>query len=515
MYTTRLSTTGKGHSKATPNEALNYAHQRGAQRWNDVVRFVNTVWDYAERMNIRPEVVFGQWCDETDVGKSFYWNTHLNPGGLRITYSGEASRTWVNGTDAALGMLHRLSLYIYGYEHEAISTFSEFDPLPNEVGKAGYLGIAKTVQDLSGRWAANPNYARQIVAHLNNAFPLGDDQSDRSNDSMDDGPIFGNVVHPPFVDKYIPNSQTSAWDDLGQRTPLGVCQHSMIGSLTGTDGWFRRGTASNGLTDYGIGGSTDGNLDGVIYRWNDPKGRRSGWANGSSDGLEGDGVAFVRKMGINAINRDLVSIERSDGGNINTPMSDRQFAAICGLTAYWFDQAEVPWDQFPLNPHVNLVTHLLHKEIATKDCPFPPVYNRIQEIQNRVRSIMKAAQVPSVVPPKELPPESIPVPDTGWPKGWTTPQLADRWGTIPRFEPNGGIGAFSFNENHAVINAWVARAAGDANRTHHTDLPRPIAWHRLNADDGRVSDVILFHGSAARAWALYRPDVNVRWVWAN
>jgi hypothetical protein len=146
------------------------------------------------------------------------------------------------------------------------------------------------------------------------------------------------------------------------------------------------------LTDYGIGGSTDGALDGAIWRWNDPTGRRSGWANGGSDGLEGDGPAFVQKLGVNAINRDLVSIERSDGGDINTSMSPKQFEAICQLTAYWFDQAQVPHDAFPVNPKVGVVTHMLHKEFATKDCPFPPVYNRITEIQDRVRAILKQYQ---------------------------------------------------------------------------------------------------------------------------
>src|SRR4051812_7687088 len=119
--------------------------------------------------------------------------------------------------------------------------------------------------------------------------------------------VFGNVPHPPFVDRYIPSSQNHAWNDLGQRRPVGVCLHSMIGSLKGTDMWFRDGVPSpdhvaQGLTDYGVGGSTDGpDLDGVIWRWNDPKGRRAGWASGGSDGLEGDGPMFVRTLGVDAI----------------------------------------------------------------------------------------------------------------------------------------------------------------------------------------------------------------------
>jgi hypothetical protein len=153
---------------------------------------------------------------------------------------------------------------------------------------------------------------------------------------------FGRVPHPPFRDRLIPNANTIAWDDLGQRNPVGVVFHTMVGSLWGTDRYFRdlATGGSKGLTDYGIGGSADGpEWDGVILRWNDPRGRRSGWANGGSDGLEGDGPAFVRALGINAINRDLVSIERSDGGDISTPLSPKQFESLCQLTAYWLQYA--------------------------------------------------------------------------------------------------------------------------------------------------------------------------------
>ena len=180
-----------------------------------------------------------------------------------------------------------------------------------------------------------------------------------------------------------------------------VCQHSTAGTLWGTDTYFRRGAASTGLTDYGIGGATDGERwDGVILRWNDPLGRahlgvssnRAGWANGGSDGLEGDGPAFVNALGIAAINRDLVSIERSDGGNLDTPMSHKQFESICLLTAYWFDQAKVQWDRFPVHPDHGFATHMLHCEFSTKACPYAPVTGQIDRIQSRVRELLRAAQ---------------------------------------------------------------------------------------------------------------------------
>ena len=60
---------------------------------------------------------------------------------------------------------------------------------------------------------------------------------------------FGRLVHPPFRDRHIPDSATRAWDDLGQRKPVGVVFHTMVGTLWGTDSYFRSGAPA--LTDYG------------------------------------------------------------------------------------------------------------------------------------------------------------------------------------------------------------------------------------------------------------------------
>jgi hypothetical protein len=302
--------------------------------------------------------------------------------------------------------------------------------------------------------------------------------------------VFGNVPHPPFVDRLIPDSQTAAWDDLGPRKPAGVCQHSMAGTLWGTDEYFRRGRASTGLTDYGIGGATDGERwDGVILRWNDPRGRRSGWANGGSDGLEGDGPLFVRTLGVAAINRDLVSIERSDGGNIQTPMSAKQFESICQLTAHWFDQAKVPWDRFPLNPAPGIVTHLLHSEFATKACPFPPVSDRINEIQARVRQILKAAQTRQPAPAPVPPAAPVTPNHDWWPRGYDLATLTERFGTLPREGPDGAA-TYRFDPTGVISNAWVARGVQEQRRAR--ELPRARRWWTLRADADQTYDLVAF-----------------------
>jgi hypothetical protein len=272
--------------------------------------------------------------------------------------------------------------------------------------------------------------------------------------------IFGKVPHPPFTDRLVLDVENYAWDYLGQRRPIGICQHSMIGTLWGTDAWFRRGYASNGLTDYGIGGATDGpQWDGVIFRWNDPLGRafpgvspnRSPWANGGSDGLEGDGVAFYQKFGANGINRYLVSIERSDGGNINTPPSAKYLASFTKLAAYWADQAKIPWDQYPYNSTEGVAGYYWHKEFATKDCPFPPVTSAVDATQKDVIAILKSYQLQQAPPPEPTPP---PPPDDSkllpLPAGMSWELVARNYG---QFKSQWGT-VYKWDEGRAPCQVW-------------------------------------------------------------
>jgi hypothetical protein len=317
---------------------------------------------------------------------------------------------------------------------------------------------------------------------------------------------FGRVLHPPFRDRLIPDAATRAWDDLGQRNPVGAVFHTMVGTLWGTDQYFRSGAPA--LTDYGIGGSTDGPAwDGAILRWNDPRGRRSGWANGGSDGLEGDGPLFVRTLGIDAINRHLVSIERSDGKDVTTPISPKQFESMCALTAYWFDQAQVPWDRFPANPNIagGIVTHFLHKEFATKGCPWAAVESRIDRLQERIRQILKAAQA------NQDAPATGPIPATPdhawWPQGYGVEALRAQFGGLARHLADGRVKRMGFDPAGVISNAWVAR--GVAERKEARELPAARDWWSHPAGDLQEIDLITF----ADGWVLLRPDRNVAWRW--
>lgn len=212
---------------------------------------------------------------------------------------------------------------------------------------------------------------------------------------------FGNVPHPPFEDRPISNPNGSF--DLGSRRSIvGTCVHRMDGTLMGTDSFFRN-DFPEALTDYGIGGALDGARDGVIFRWLNPTGRIVPIASGPFDGPEGDGPAFVNVYGGGAINSRLVSIENSGcsgrpdaspfcQGKPETDVTAAQFESLCQLVAFWHDQIEVPWDQFPINPATGVNTQMQHFEFAKKACPFPILRGLTSAYQARVKEIMRAAQ---------------------------------------------------------------------------------------------------------------------------
>jgi hypothetical protein len=210
---------------------------------------------------------------------------------------------------------------------------------------------------------------------------------------------FGNVVHPPFEDRLVPDYANWAWDPLGPRRIYGIVQHTIVGGLWSCDSYFRSGSAA-GLTDYGIGGVTDGADDGLILRWNDPTGQGSAgvspnrwpWASGPAQQSSGDAVAFINEYGPNAVNGYLVSIERSDGGNPDIPASPKYIDSFTKLVAHFADMAHIPYDQYPYNPNTECSSYLWHSEIyGGKSCPAGAKAST-SDIQEEVTRILKAAQ---------------------------------------------------------------------------------------------------------------------------
>ena len=239
---------------------------------------------------------------------------------------------------------------------------------------------------------------------------------------------FGKVPHPPFSDRPITKAEGNGQNNLGKRTVKGVVWHRILGSLWGTDSYFRNDSVA-ALTDYGVGVLAQDGItnDGLILRWNDPLGYQSGWASGPLSAPYGDGLAFYNKYGINAINKDQASIEIS--GYQNTPLSEKARNAIAGITAYWADQYGIPWNEFPIAPQDGFSFVRWHQEFTIgsgKECPFAVVMDETPALIERTKAIMQqyqesAAPGPEPEPEPEQPKHEIP-------KGKTVELLRRQYG---------------------------------------------------------------------------------------
>lgn len=215
---------------------------------------------------------------------------------------------------------------------------------------------------------------------------------------------YGNVPMFSYTDRYIASKQQGfGWDNLGQREVKWVTLHRMVGKLWGTDGWFRNPDVSS-ITDFGIGNyATSGAAnDGLILRWNDPQGIRSGWASGPVSAPYGDGLASVNKYGINGVNRFGVSIE---GDGTNEPFSENAWRGLVRFIAYWADQAKVPYTSFPLNPHTGFSFVIFHEEFTYgtgKQCPFSWMKGEVGRLIADVAAYMKKYQESVAIQPQHF-----------------------------------------------------------------------------------------------------------------
>lgn len=325
----------------------------------------------------------------------------------------------------------------------------------------------------------------------------------------DPSPVFGRVPHPPCVTLICDKPYDGAgYNTVPPRSIVGVCSHETWGY---GDGQFYHDFFSTGgaraldaLVDYYI------DNDGTITMLNEPRGTRSPWANGGSDGLEGDGPAFVRALGVGAINARLVSIEHEGK---ESPYTEEQIRSHAMLAAYWFDQAKVSWNSYPLHDRLQVVTDIEHFEFATKSCPFGPKRGQVNERQDRVRGVLKYWQRDSLVSPAPTPdpvPPPSPIENPGhewWPEGYTVEALASRFGILTHELENGREVKALFDPNGVISNAWVAR--GGRERLAVDDLPRPLKWWTLEALGAEAREIIAFE----RNWTLQRVGARGGFMW--
>lgn len=380
------------------------------------------------------------------------WRERGNPGGIAVTDTIDYGVGFPDGIVAADAHHAHLGVYIFDDDEmpAVVREMKHLDPRWDAVVQKGWQGTVKTVDDLTGKWATDKDYGAKLRQRFTWVIEGAKVDPSVPTPQPEGTPVantYGRVPKFGYVDRQAVTAnkpEGQGWDNLGKRDVLGVVLHRMLGSLAGTDQFFR---TANALTDFGLGvAATDGSdLAGVIYQWNDPFGYRSGWASGPYKGAWGDGLAFGQKYSVNAINRRLVSVEIS--GQQNTPIDAFAWGKLVHFVAYFADQCKVPWETFPLNPATGISFVFWHQEFTLgsgKECPFKWVMDNTDRLIADVKEMLRKAQTGDVLPaPAPNPmPTPAPTPVTfgpEWGTGAVLRCIADPYANV-RWEPGTRFG---------------------------------------------------------------------------
>ncbi|MFL5758568.1 MAG: hypothetical protein ACJ789_02450 [Thermomicrobiales bacterium] len=204
----------------------------------------------------------------------------------------------------------------------------------------------------------------------------------------------GHVPQPPCMEHYQARINAIAGLNCTEmaRPIAGTAWHTEVGTFLGTAGWFDD-PHNRALTDFQIGGPTDGHYDGVIMRFIEADQGVAPYANGPVGKVRppfDDALLFLNVFGYGeAINARLRSIELADGGmpNRDRELSGRQIESLAFLTAYVHsEEAGQGWEEFAHN--------ILHYQTGTDhvDCPGAWVKTHKVQVRARVVEIMHAYQ---------------------------------------------------------------------------------------------------------------------------
>lgn len=480
-------------SRGDVRTVLEHAAANGAARQPFLAQYVNAVFELCDEPGTPDAaIVIAQSSEETAGWTSFWWTSRGNPAGIGITGDPEedtASEIFENGLQSGSAHIAHLLLYATGTVNAAGLGPMDDPRYVAYVDAHGLEPTATTIAGLAGTWAADTGYAGKICQHGNAIWPNIANQEQPMADL-----VFGTVPHPAFQDRPITKPEGNGQNDLGQRSVRGVVWHRILGTLWGTDSYFRGPVGA--LTDYGVGvQATDGDgNDGVILRWNDPLGSQSGWASGVVSSPYGDGAAFVTKYGIDAVNRDQASIEIS--GNYDTPLSEKARQSVAALTAYWADQARIPWSAFPNIPGDGFSFVRWHQEFTIgtgKVCPGQVVMNETSALIQRVAGIMKRYQTDGQVAtpkPPDYAASDLPA--------WFEESTTERY---PTDNSHDGVKLYVARRNY-VATAGTRRLSkpdGDAERSGpNVAVREKVHGERITGDNKWVLTVDGHYVSAAK-----------------
>lgn len=153
-----------GPSRGTADETIAFAQRAGAQRMDEVEKYIREMYRLAPTLGFDPAILIAQSALETGYWKSERWVNELNPAGLGITGNpGDRFDFFESGTNAARAQMAHMHAEVYGRSQELPAVLQGVDPTYEHVFQAGWAGTIRTIEDLSGTWAVDTEYHHKIV----------------------------------------------------------------------------------------------------------------------------------------------------------------------------------------------------------------------------------------------------------------------------------------------------------------------------------------------------------------
>lgn len=505
-------------SAATPAIALSHLDGPDAKDRE----FLYAIATDAPAVFIDPAKATAIAAHETALFTSPRWNRDLNPGGIGIVADGTPQPFKIaSATEAAHAFLSALNRLVTDRRPEPWKLSAPVAEWLDTVwarhcdaaGAVVALGdmhrkFTYPDGDTGFTWAEDQQWTAGVLARAGQLYPnLGPLNAATENDV-----VFGKVPRPDVLELLVKKvGPGHGYYQLpAPRRILGGCQHITAGS----------GTLQFYADFFGIGGERESDAlvdfmidaSGRIAMLNDPWGYRSPWANGGTDGLEGDGPAFVAKLGAEAVNDCLYATEHIRAGS--EPWPDAMVSATIDLDAYMFDSAGVRWDSFPVNQLVDLVTWMLHREFTGKggnapdECPgaWESAPAHINAQQAAIRGRIKQYQAGGTG--KDEPGDPTPRPSkVAYPKGWNAGTAKREFGFVLMTREDGTTVRRGFNPDGPLSLAWLHRV--------RTDKPNGSAaalrGFEYRTPAGELGSAVAFRNG----WLAIKPGHRAGWRWGD
>ncbi|MGB3330997.1 MAG: SH3 domain-containing protein [Thermomicrobiales bacterium] len=168
-----VSNTIVGPARGSVATTLAFARRAGAQRMDEVERYVREIYRLAPAVGFDPGFLVAQSAHETGNWTSSWWTARLNPAGIGVTgdpFQNSTSPRFANGTMAARAQIAHMHAEVFGASRPLPAVLQGADPTYQAPFLAGWAGDIRTISDLAGTWAADPQYDVKLVRKAREMF---------------------------------------------------------------------------------------------------------------------------------------------------------------------------------------------------------------------------------------------------------------------------------------------------------------------------------------------------------